>query len=660
VTLLQQKLDVANAVLSNPRLELFNRGIFDGGASETRLAWFIEATKIDLREYIWIDAESGDVLLHFSQLADSKIVTVWDAEDPADGVYGDLPGTLARHSWDGVLHGPTGDADVDAAYDFSEDTYDYFWSEHGRDSHTGTGTWMISSVHYCPEADPAPPSGDCPFANAFWNGTQTVFGEGISLADDIVAHEWTHGVTENTANLFYYMQSGALNESYSDIFGEVVDLTNEVGNDSAAVRWQLGEDTGATASTLWPVPLRDMMDPTAHGDPGKMSDPEFNCFSPGRDRGGVHTNSGVPNHAFALMVDGGAYNGIDILWGVGLSTAAKIQYRALAYYLTSASNFIDNYNALKQSCQDLSGESGFPFLGCLMVTRALDAVEMGEGWPCTSPTSAAAAPQLCTGTQSPDIYYYWDIETSGVTACPSDDVPAGPSWCLNSSSSLLGTFATSGEKSYWGYNFSTTSDFALTVNVFEPGTVPSGARMQFNHSHGFDNSGSTFYDGGQVLLAEQGTEAWVDAGPLITAGQPYGGTVSSSGSNAMGGQSAFVADSWGFTASQLNLSSYAGKELKYRFRVGTDASLWDFGWFIDDIRIYTCALCRISRTLDNAYNGVDDTYRARDSIQAGDGYKVGGMEEVLLSAPIVSVTNDFEVHGELTIDDAACIYIPSL
>src|SRR5215218_5100538 len=99
---------------------------------------------------------------------------------------------------------------------------------------------MISTVRYCPDAL------NCPYRNAYWNGRQMVYGAGFSTADDVDAHELTHAVTEHSANLFYYMQSGALNESFSDIFGETVDLTNGHGNDASSERWKLGEDLPAS------------------------------------------------------------------------------------------------------------------------------------------------------------------------------------------------------------------------------------------------------------------------------------------------------------------------------------------------------------------------------------------------------------------------------
>ena len=203
----------------------------------------------------------------------------------------------------------------------------------------GHGMPLISTVRHCERG--------CPYENAFWNGVQMVYGHGFAPADDVVAHELTHAVTELSAGLFYYMQSGALNESFSDIFGETVDLLNGRGNDRRGVRWLIGEDSPIGA-------IRDMMNPNQFGDPGKLSDPQFVCAaSEPTDQGGVHINSGVPNHAYALMVDGGTYNGFTIS-GIGLIKAGKIQYRALTTYLLSASNFLDNYNALKQSCADLT------------------------------------------------------------------------------------------------------------------------------------------------------------------------------------------------------------------------------------------------------------------------------------------------------------------
>ena len=149
------------------------------------------------------------------------------------------------------------------------------------------------------------------------------------------------------------MQSGALNESISDMFGETIDLTDGVGNDTDAVRWKAGED-------LPTGPVRDMMHPETHGQPGRMSDPQFaGCHMLHYDNGSVHRNSGVANHAFALMVDGTTnYNGYTIQ-AIGLEKAGRIWYRALSSYLPSGATFLDAFNAVNQSCSDLSERPTF-------------------------------------------------------------------------------------------------------------------------------------------------------------------------------------------------------------------------------------------------------------------------------------------------------------
>ena len=239
-----------------------------------------------------------------------------------------------------------------------------------------------------------------------------VYGEGFSSADDADAHELTHAVTERTANLFYYMQSGALNESFSDVFGETVDLTNGAGTDTAGVRWLIGEDIPGIGA------LRDMEDPTAFGDPGKLSDAELACITSGADGGGVHTNSGVPNHAYALMVDGGTYNGVAVT-GLGLTKAATIEYRALTQYLLSSSSFADDDAALRQSCTDLVGTDGITAGDCTEVGDALDAVEMSDPWPCGAP----AAAQACDAGSPVDLFYDNFEELAGDAERPLAPVP---------------------------------------------------------------------------------------------------------------------------------------------------------------------------------------------------------------------------------------------
>ena len=174
----------------------------------------------------------------------------------------------------------------------------------------------------------------CP--NAYWDGATTNYCPAFD-ADDVVSHEWSHAYTERTHGLVYAYQSGALNEAYSDIFGETVDLLNahdDLGGNNntdpypTGQRWLVGEDLGQQVQES---SLRDMYHPDRLGDPGKVSSVNYACGA--ADGGGVHTNSGVPDHAYALIVDGGTYNGQTIV-GIGLTKAAAIYFRAASVYQT--------------------------------------------------------------------------------------------------------------------------------------------------------------------------------------------------------------------------------------------------------------------------------------------------------------------------------------
>ena len=363
-------------VMTAPRLEILNKGLLEGRRTPSRLAWFVEARASRVRELVWIDATTGEVLLHFNQQPDTRQRAIYTA---ANGTA--LPGTWLRAEG----QGSSGDADGDSAYRFAGDTYDYLWSRFGRDSIDGAGQPLVLTVHY-----------GVNFANAFWDTTleQMAFGDGAGSADDVVAHEITHGLTQHTADLYYYKQSGALNEAVSDILGETVDLVNGAGNDGPAARWLVSEDWAGVG------PLRNMMDPTAMGSPGKLSDSQLQCGEV--DNGGVHTNSGVLNHAFALAVDGGTYNGRTIS-GVGLEKAAAVVYRALTAYMTTSSDFADADSSIRQSCADLARAGSLGSADCAIVGSALDAVELSSPWPCAEPSVAVSKQGNDTGvvTSSP-------------------------------------------------------------------------------------------------------------------------------------------------------------------------------------------------------------------------------------------------------------------
>lgn len=544
---------------STPRLVILARSVLEPTFAPSRLAWFVEATDAGLREFIWVDALTGNILLHFSQLMEAKNRTVYTASNTST-----LPGTLIRSEG-----GPAvpGDPDANAAYDYAGHTYDYFFVQHGRDSYNNAGAEIRSTVHYC---DPMVCPGN--YQNAFWNGIQMVYGNTFSLADDVVAHELTHAVTNFSSDLLYYMSSGALNESFSDIFGETVDLTNGAGNDAAPQRWLLGEDLPGIGA------IRNMMTPTAFGDPGKTSDSaQFQC-DPFSDQGGVHSNSGVPNHAYALMVDGGTYNGRTIT-GIGTVKAGKVQYRALTVYLTSGASFLDDYTALVQSCTDLVGTFGITAGDCTQVRIAAEAVELNRKWPCTG---AVAPPPLCPTGAAPSSVTFSD----GLELNPNN-------WTFSSTSTTqwiwLQGWARSGLNSLYGDDPNQTSDHraAKTASVL----IPANARLYFDHGFEFEHYGSPFfYDGGVIEYSTTGLGGpWTDAGSLIDAGQAYNGTILAGGTNPLQGQPGLVGASFGFTGTRLNLATLAGQNVTFRFRIGSDDSVGYIGWSVDNITIYACA-----------------------------------------------------------------------
>ncbi len=207
----------------------------------------------------------------------------------------DLPGRKVRGEGDV----PGKDATVNRAYAGLGATYELFWKSFARDSIDGGGLPLDATVHY--ERD---------YNNAFWNGEQMVFGDGdgeifldFTIPIDVIGHELSHGVTQYTANLTYFGQPGALNESMSDVFGALIKQYT-LGQTAAEADWLIG--AGLLAPRVTGVALRSMKAPgTAYDDDVLGKDPQpatmDDFVRTGRDNGGVHINSGIPNHAFYLV-----------------------------------------------------------------------------------------------------------------------------------------------------------------------------------------------------------------------------------------------------------------------------------------------------------------------------------------------------------------------
>ncbi|WP_439658092.1 M4 family metallopeptidase [Lentzea sp. HUAS TT2] len=255
-----------------------------------------------------------------------------------------LPGVLRRKEGDGQV----GDSAVNDAFDNADRTHDFYREVLGRHSVDGNGLKLVSSVHFGRDFD-----------NAFWDGTQMVYGDGSgkvfqpgALARDItvVGHEITHGVVQYTAGLRYRKQSGALNESMADVFGSLV-KQHALGHTADQADWLIG--AGILGTQLQGVALRSMKDPgRAHQldrQPAHMRSyvdlPDDG--NPRNDNGGVHINSGIPNKAFHLTATR--------LGGHAWDRAGKIWYDALATKLRVNSNFTDAAAATTASAQALFG-----------------------------------------------------------------------------------------------------------------------------------------------------------------------------------------------------------------------------------------------------------------------------------------------------------------
>jgi len=274
--------------------------------------------------------------------AGGKQRRVYDAKNGSG-----LPGLLVRNEG----QPPVMDAGINEAYDGAGITYGLFQQIYGRDSINGSGLPIVSSVHY-----------QKGFDNAFWNGSQMVYGDGdedLPIAErlfnrftaclDVVGHELTHGVTQYEANLNYSGQPGALNESMSDVFGSLVKQYQR-GQTAAEADWIIGE--GLFTANVNGAGIRSMKEPgTAYDDPVLGKDPQpahmSHYINTAEDNGGVHINSGIPNHAF--------YTACITLGGNAWEKMGRVWYKTLTEKLTVSSNFQDAANKTYAAAGDLFG-----------------------------------------------------------------------------------------------------------------------------------------------------------------------------------------------------------------------------------------------------------------------------------------------------------------
>jgi Zn-dependent metalloprotease len=746
---------------THTELVVYRTGFVKGETGRNVLAYYTEVTNGAIRDALVYDATTGKILNRWSMDSDALDRELREAHGTAQNptfetvwVEGDdFPGDLNE--------------DQQNLVNSSGESYWFFQNTFDRDSYDGAGAKRIT-VNNDPRID-------CPNAN--WNGITTNYCDGVT-SDDVVAHEWGHAYTQFTSGLIYQYQSGALNESYSDVWGETLDLVNGredegetfddkrpdgecdptappkllmsitapasvagpctpvaagfsqpftttpvnatvvaaldeanatgptvndgctaytnagavsgkwayvdrgtctfqvkvdnavaagatgivIGNNvaglppnpagtapagfygvtvtqadgtrfktagTADVTVQAEDISDRTPSTRWLMgekseafggAIRDMWTPTCYGNPGKVTDAEYNCDPNLTDGGGVHSNSGVPNHAYALTVDGGTYNNQDIV-GMGLDRAAAIWWRAQTAYLFPSANFGEFADALQASCTDLVGapirqlttepnatpDAGDPITAanCTDLGKVIDAVQL------RTPVTVCGykelldknTPALCGPGFTAQTIYKEDFEDGLAGWTPSFEVTAGTGihapWeaITDAPGSHAGGVAygpapDQGTCEEGPNDFSSRDSITSPVINIPTGSLP-GLRLSFDHYVATEAT----VDGGTVKVRVNGGSFAAINPAAYTFNKPGRLLSAAAGNtNPMAGQDAFSGTdggqsrgSWGTSQVDLSLAGVQpGSTVQFRLDVGRDGCGGNDGWYVDNLQITYC------------------------------------------------------------------------
>lgn len=603
----KQDLNKSNTPLQTAKTNLiiFPKNLMQGGIVTPYLAYQIEVTnKKDVREYIFINAHTGELVEQFTGVhpIDRKLYETNTTATNLKWKEGDaFPGTLSSWQQNEVVT--------------SEHVYNFFKNAFGYVSYDAADHTMITVNN--------DPTISCP--NARWNGTYAGYCDGTAT-DDVIAHEWGHAYTEYTSGLIYQYQSGALNESYSDVWGETIDLINNYMDEgenlsvrtttacSGSLRWKVGED-----ATSFGGAIRDMWNPNCNGDPAKVLD-AANYYCGTADSGGVHTNSGVTNHLYALLVDGGTYNGYTMT-GMGFVKAAHLWWRAQKNYLTATSDFANFADALEASANDLIGvnlqglsttvtPAGLTGLSITSadvqnVKNGILAVQLRTS-PATqcnyTPLLAQSAPSLCaSATNNPLFKEDWE---NGLGNWTVTNVPTKPStweardWTIKSnlpkSRPGKAIFAIDPINGDCASNLQNGILRLESPTITMPTFTSGKYEMAFNHYVATEST----WDGGNIKYSlNEGSWTLVPVTAFTYNG--YNSTLdgTSSNDNPLKGQRAFtgtdggsLGGSWGQSVIDLSkLGVTSGSKIKFRFEMGTDGCNGVEGWYLDELYVYNCS-----------------------------------------------------------------------
>ncbi len=595
-----QDLQAAGNLKANSStLYIFQKGLVQGFNGPKLLVYRVEVRgDSGIREFVFVDAHSGQIVEQFTgthhaldrKLYENSTANLTWAEGNA------FPGAL--------------DVWQQSEVETSGFIYNLMKNAFGRVSYNGADATMITINNKT--------GINCPNAN--WDGISANYCTNIAT-DDVVAHEWGHAYTEYTNDLVYAWQPGALNESYSDIWGETVDMLNnymDAGESSAArtgcgssERWIIGEKI-----TAGPGLTRDMWNPNCSNQPGKVSDQQFWCAA--SDNGGVHTNSGILNHAYALLVDGGTYNGQTIT-GIGITKAAHIFWRAQSQFMTSTTDFAALADMLEASAAGLVGinlkglstAAADPGLSgqtinngdLLELAKTIAAVEMRTNSSCQFYTVLKPAPALCEGANAGNAIFYENFE-AGLGGFTATHTTASPTWIArqwvqaNAPAGRAGKVAFGADLNAGNCTSSLQNGvISLTSPVIAiPAGTPGNLNLAFDHYVAIEDT----WDGGNIKYKLNGG-AWTLLPASAFTANPYNNFlnyVSAGNDNPMASEPVFtgadqgsVIGTWG--QSQINLTSLglvAGGNIQFKFDLGTDGCGGFDGWYVDDIRVYTCAV----------------------------------------------------------------------
>ena len=342
--------------------------------------------------YFMVDASRTMFNASSSNMPDEPVGGIWtingNNDSPQNNSFQPSHVTSSNNNWNNQTA-------VSAHYNGGE-AFEYFKNTFNRNSINGQGGTIVSLINITD-------SDGSQMDNAYWNGNAMFYGNGnqafdapLAKALDVAGHEMAHGVIQSTANLVYQNEPGALNESFADIFGAMIDRDD----------WKIGEEV---ASSIFPSgTMRDMANP--HNGGNSLNDfywqPDHYSerYTGSEDNGGVHINSGIPNHAYYLFATSS---------GVGKETAEEVYYKVLDDYLTASSNFADLRNAVVEVAQNDFGSAV-----ANAAAAAFEAVGIGG-------SGGSGPPPENQGNEGDDFILYSDSGLSNIINLNSDGSASG-------------------------------------------------------------------------------------------------------------------------------------------------------------------------------------------------------------------------------------------